>query len=228
LALAATERSIAGLKSNFAGEFSGRSNRAAETGARRPIGWRMDAFSYLSVLISIVLGLGLTSLLAGFAAMVRCRRRLVMYWPLPAQMSLLFLVHVQVWWALFALRQRSHWSFPDFLVVLLQPVLLYLATAFLIPDLRDDQPVDLRQAYFRESRWYFAALLLSIFDSLAKNLVLTWRFQSGTDLLGHAAFIGLSVAGLVSRNDLVHKTIAPLSIVVYVAYIALLFVSMPG
>ncbi len=57
----------------------------------------MDAFSYLSVLISIVLGLGLTRLLAGFAEMVRARGRLRFYWPLVAQMCLLFLIHVQLW-----------------------------------------------------------------------------------------------------------------------------------
>ena len=159
--------------------------------------------------------------------MIRARRHLLMYWPLAVQMGLLFLVHVQVWWAMFALRERTHWSFPDFLVVLMQPVLLYLATAFLIPDIRSDETLDLKQAYFREARWYFAALLLSVLDSLAKNLVLTGRVQSGTDLAGHVAFICLSVAGLASGNDLVHKTIAPLSILVYAAYIALLFVSLP-
>ena len=57
----------------------------------------MDTFSYLSVLISIVLGLGLTSLWTGFAAMERPRSRIVFYWPLAAQMVVLFLVHVQLW-----------------------------------------------------------------------------------------------------------------------------------
>ncbi len=97
----------------------------------------MDAFSYLSVLNSIVLGLGGPSLLAGVAAMVRARDRIKMYWPLPAQMALLFLIQVQLWWALFALRERGTWNFLAFLVVLMQPVLVYLATAFLVPDIPD-------------------------------------------------------------------------------------------
>lgn len=188
----------------------------------------MDAFSYLSVLISIVLGLGLTSLLTGFAAMVRARTRLVFYWPLLAQMGLLLLVHVQVWWALFSLRNVAHWNFPSFLVVLMQLALLYLAAAFLVPDVRDEEPLDLRQAYFREARWYFAALLLGVVDSLAKSVVLTGKFQNATDLGGHAAFICLCIAGFVSRSDLVHKTIAPISLLVYAGYIALLFTSLPG
>ena len=186
----------------------------------------MDAFSYLSVLNSIVLGLGVASLLAGFAAMVRARGRVVMYWPLPAQMGLAFLIHVQLWWALFALRQRTHWSFLDFLVVLMQPVLAYLAAAFLVPDIRDGEALDLKAAYFREARWYFCAILLLLLDSLAKSLLLGGALPNRGDLIGHAAFICLSVAGIVSRSSVVHKIIAPVSLIALGAYIMTLFVAL--
>ncbi|HEX4158265.1 MAG TPA: hypothetical protein VHY79_07295 [Rhizomicrobium sp.] len=186
----------------------------------------MDAFSYLSVLNSIVLGLGVASLLAGFASMVRARDRVVMYWPLPAQMGLVFLIHVQLWWALFALRERTQWSFPGFLVVLMQPVLAYLAAAFLVPDIRDGEALDLKWAYFREARWFFAAVLLLVLDSLAKSLILGGRLPNSGDLAGHAVFISLSVAGIVSRKDIVHKIIAPASLLALAAYIATLFVTL--
>lgn len=186
----------------------------------------MDAFSYLSVLNSIVLGLGVTSLLAGFAAMVCARDRIKMYWPLPAQMGLVFLIHVQLWWALFALRGRTEWTFPGFLVVLMQPVLAYLAAAFLVPDVGDAQSVDLRRAYFREARWFFAAVLLLVLDSLAKSLVLGGALPNPKDLAGHIVFICLSVAGIVSRKDLVHKIIAPVSLLALMTYIATLFVTL--
>jgi hypothetical protein len=187
----------------------------------------MDAFSYLSVLNSIVLGLGVASLLAGFAAMVRARDRVLMYWPLPAQMGLAFFIHVQLWWALFALRQRTHWSFPDFLVVLMQPVLAYLAAAFLVPDVRDGEPLDLKSAYFREARWYFGAILLLLLDSLAKSLLLGGALPNREDLIGHVTFICLCVAGIVSRKDFVHKLIAPVSLLMLAAYIATLFITLP-
>jgi hypothetical protein len=187
----------------------------------------MDAFSYLSVLNSIVLGLGVASLLAGFAAIVRARDRIRMYWPLLAQMGLVFLIHVQLWWALFALRGRVQWSFPGFLVVLMQPVLAYLAAAFLVPDIRENETVDLRRAYFREARWFFSAVLLLVLDSLAKSLVLGGTLPRTNDLIGHAIFICLSVAGLASRRDVVHKIVAPLSLVVLAAYISILFVTLP-
>jgi hypothetical protein len=187
----------------------------------------MDAFSYLSVLNSIVLGLGVASLLAGLAAMVRARDRIVMYWPLPAQMGLIFLIHVQLWWALFALRARTQWSFLEFLVVLLQPVLAYLAAAFLVPDIRDGETLDLKRAYFREARWFFTAILLLVLDSLVKTLVLTGALPNAKDLAGHVAFICLSVVGIVSRKSGVHKFVAPAALLVLGAYIMTLFVTLP-
>lgn len=187
----------------------------------------MDAFSYLSVLISIVLGLALARLLTGFAAMVSARARLVVYWPLAAQMVLLFLIQVQMWWALFGLREILRWSFPGFLVVLLDAVLVYLATAFLVPDIRDGEPVNLKECYFREVRWFFAALLLGLLASLAKNLVLIGRLQHGIDLAAHGAFIGLCIAGIVTAREWVHKTIAVIALVLFASYIAVLFVKLP-
>lgn len=187
----------------------------------------MDAFSYLSVLNSIVLGLALASLLAGFAGMIRARSRIKMYWPLPAQMVFLFLLQIQIWWALFALHEIPHWNFAGFIVVVMQPVTVYFATAILVPDIRPGEMLDLRTAYFRETRWYFAVLLLVLIDSVAKNIVLYRRIQSGVDLAGHVAFAILCVAGIVFRRDFAHKMIAPSAVLIFTAYIALLFASMP-
>lgn len=41
----------------------------------------MDAFAHLSVLISIVLGLGITNLLMGLARIVQMLGRVTVYWP---------------------------------------------------------------------------------------------------------------------------------------------------
>src|SRR5215469_13631351 len=187
----------------------------------------MDAFSYLVVLVSVVVGLALTHLLAGFAAMIRARTRIAVYWPLAGQMTLLFLLQVQMWWSFFGLRQVGRWSFPEFLVVLMQAVLVYLATAILVPDMRDGGRIDLKACYYREARWYFGALLLAVVDSLAKNLVLTGRFQNGTDLAAHITFVSLCVAGIVTRREWVHKTVAVLALLVFASYIALLFIPLP-
>ena len=109
----------------------------------------------------------------------------------------------------------------------MQAVLVYLATAFLVPDIRGGERVDLKECYYRQACWFFAALLLGVLDSLVKNLVLTGRFQNATDLAGHAAFIGIRVAGITTRRARVHKVIAVVALLVFASYIALLFVPLP-
>ena len=42
----------------------------------------MDEFSYLSVLIGLILGLGITKLMEGIGHLVQVRERIVRYWPL--------------------------------------------------------------------------------------------------------------------------------------------------
>jgi hypothetical protein len=187
----------------------------------------MDAFSYLSVLLSIVLGLAVTQLLGGFAAIIRARSRVKMYWPALVQMAVVFLLSLQIWWALFALHERVRWTFAAFLIVLLQPVTVYLMAAFITPDIPPQGEVDLREQYFRETRWFFGTIIVALLASLSKSLILAGSLPGNTDLAGHAIFAAVALTGFFSRNDTVHKIIAPLSLLFYAGYIALLFVTLP-
>src|SRR6478672_4069223 len=78
-------------------------------GARFPIPdsrfW-MDPFSYLSVLISIILGLGITQLVTGLGRLIQARGRIKFYAPTIAWVGLLLIIHVQTWWAMFGLRSQ--------------------------------------------------------------------------------------------------------------------------
>jgi hypothetical protein len=64
----------------------------------------VDPFSYLSVLISIILGLAITQILKGVRGMVLARSRVVAYWPTFVFAGLLLAIAVQSWWSLFAMR----------------------------------------------------------------------------------------------------------------------------
>jgi hypothetical protein len=91
----------------------------------------------------------------------------------------------------------------------------------------ESERVDLRECYFREARWYFAALLLALLDSFAKNLILWGKFQNGIDLVGHVAFIAICVSGIATLRERIHKVIAILALAFFASYIALLFVPLP-
>ena len=188
----------------------------------------MDAFSYLSVLLSIVLGLGITQLLTGLGRLIQARDRVRIYWPTPAWAVLLLVAHVQTWWTMFALRDDAGWTFFAFLLVLLQPVLLYLAAALVLPDFGEtadptEARVDLRRHYFHQARWFFGVLLALLVASVAKDVVLERELPDPANLAAHAAFAALWSVGAATRRERYHLLLAPLSLLGFVVYTAALF-----
>jgi hypothetical protein len=186
----------------------------------------MSDFEYLSVLISIVLGLGITNILGGLAGLVRNRNRIKPYAPVPTTLVTLFLVHVQTWWTMFGLRAIQHWTIVEFLVVLTQPVFLYLASAMLVPDFAGVETIDLRAEYHRERRWFFSCMLLLVLFSLVRPVILTGQLTNTSDLIGHAIFLAAVVLGIVTENDNVHRVVAPFMLLFFVTYIVTLFVQL--
>jgi hypothetical protein len=87
----------------------------------------MNAFEYLSVLISIILALGMTRLLAGVGEMLQARSRCRVYWVHAIWIVNLFLSLVIQWWILYRWRNQQSWTFFLFVFVLIAPTILYLA-----------------------------------------------------------------------------------------------------
>jgi hypothetical protein len=92
----------------------------------------MNVFEFLLVIVSIMLGLGITELLAGLVRVLRgelVTGKLHALW-----MFVVFQLQVQLAWGLWGLRSKVEWQYPEFLLLLLllAPVLLYLAAAVII------------------------------------------------------------------------------------------------
>ena len=94
----------------------------------------MDQFSYLSVLLSIILGLAITQVLKGFRGMLLTRAHILFYWPAVMWSFTLLLIFIQSWWAMFGMRNVQVWTFPAFAVVVSQTILEYMLAAIVLPD----------------------------------------------------------------------------------------------
>jgi hypothetical protein len=116
----------------------------------------MDAFSYVSVIISVFIGLGLSHLLTGTVELVKARQRVQFYWVHLIWVALTFVGHIFLWWTMWNLRLVRSWNFFSFLLILLAPVLLYVAAAFLIPKVEADTAIDLRAYFFRNHSAFFS------------------------------------------------------------------------
>jgi len=182
----------------------------------------MSAFDYLSVLLSIILGLGITQILTALGRLIRQRERVVGYWPAWLWSLNLLLIHVQMWWAMFELRDRPEWTFLAFGVVLLQPVVLYMAAALVLPA-DDDDRLYLREHYHRQAPWLFGFLVALGITSVLKDLALDGALPQALNLGFHAIFIFVSTLAAVVRDPRVHAAIAFTGSATLLIYITLLF-----
>lgn len=183
----------------------------------------MDAFSYLSVLLSIVLGLGLTQILGALGRLLGHRDRVRFYWLPLLWTAILFVVYVQVWWTSFGLRHRAAWSFLDFLIVLTQTATLFLMAALLLPEQVDGDAVDLATHYEKHRRWFFGFFLATLVVSVAKDVVLSGSLPTATNLAFHVVFGSACVVALLVNSRRVHETIGVVCALAIAAYIGLLF-----
>jgi len=131
----------------------------------------VSPFEHISVLISIVLGLGLTQLLMSVHRLVQARDRVKLYWLLLVWVCLIFVAQVEWWWASYTLRDETVWNFFYFLFVLFSPVSLYMAAAFALPEIEQGERYDLRVHYYRSNGWFFAFVALGpLLDAIRRGV----------------------------------------------------------
>ncbi len=184
----------------------------------------MDAFSYLSVLLSIILGLAITQILQGFRDLMQARTRLRLYWPSLLWAILLLVICVQEWWAMFGWRNYHPWTFFGFSLMLGQTVATYLAAALALPDVRADEPIDLRTYYYANHRWFFALGVIVVVISISKDFVLSGSLPAPLlDFIAELIFIVVFGALALTARERVHKMLAPLATLLFIGYIAALF-----
>ena len=182
----------------------------------------MEPFEYLSVLISIVLGLALTQLMSSAGRLIQARSRVRPYWPAMVWTGCLLLILVQSWWAMFDLRDHTEWTFPSFLVILLHPTCLYLMAVLVLPD-DDGEVIDLKANFYAQAPWFFGAAVAVILLSLARSLVIDGEFEFGLDQLLQLGFLVAAVAGALTRNETYHRVMAPVAAAWLLLYVGLLF-----
>ena len=183
----------------------------------------MDPFSYLSVLMSIIVGLAITQILTGYRGIVLSRRHVSIYWPTLVWSASLMLINVQSWWASFGLRAVQNWTFAGFMVVLMQAIFQYMIAGIVLPDFSGERRVDLREHYWGHIHWFFTLMILVLLTSLAKDFVLEGHLTDPANLAFHGSFIALCLLAQVIRREWYHRCLAVAVAVLLCVYIVVLF-----
>jgi hypothetical protein len=183
---------------------------------------QLDSFSYLSVLLSIVIGLAITQVLQGLRVLMLSRETARLYAPSLIWTAMVLLIATQMWWSSFGLRDQEEWTFGLYGLILLQVSLFYLASGLVLPDLRPEN-IDLEADYFRNRRWFFGLLAGAAVVSVFKDVALEGRLPDTPNLIFHLILIGSCIGAIASNSRRYHAVLAPASLVLFLSYIALLF-----
>jgi hypothetical protein len=177
-------------------------------------------FEYLTVLVSVVVGLSVTSFLTNVARIIHVRGDVTISWVQLMWSATILVWTVAFWWFTFVLAEQRQWTFPLFVFLLAYATLLFLLMALLFPE---GVPKDhnYRTQFMRNRVWYFGVFLLFLCVDVIDYFI---KLDKEVSIVGHlpyAAFIGsffvLSLIALTTRNLLFHRVFAAYSILVTLA-----------
>ncbi len=188
----------------------------------------MEAFGYVSVIISVVIGLGLSQILTGVVDLFKARKRVRFYWVHLLWVALTFVGHIFLWWTMWNMRSIGAWNFFSFLVLLLAPVLLYVAAAFLIPKVEAGERVDLREFFYENQRPFFG--VNAAFTALmgVQNWVHTGRPSPPLVTSTLAVWFVLLCVSAFVKNARYHAAFALLMGLLFLAFIVLFGLRLGG
>lgn len=133
----------------------------------------MSPFEYVVVLISIIIGLGVTVVLTGVAQLIREERSVKVFWPYLIWIGLVFVMHIHEWWITYQLKSTASWSLPTFLFIILYPILLFILANLLFPDSWDKSDRDMKQFYFGIYRKFFGCAVILVVLSVLQNIFIS-------------------------------------------------------
>jgi hypothetical protein len=183
----------------------------------------MTPFEYLSVLLSIILGLAITQVLQGYRALLLVRHTIKAYWPSLIWSVLILLFAAQAWWVSFGLEEQTDWRFDTFLVILLQMGLIYMMAALVLPDITGDAETELAAHYETQRRPFFICLALVVVVSLMKDLMLEGRLPEPLNIAFHVMLAAVALLGLVLKRQSLQLALALFVASIFGLYVGLLF-----
>ena len=179
----------------------------------------MSPFEYVVVLISIILGLGITQIMTGVADLVHQWEKVKLYWPHTLWVVLAFIMHVQEWWITYDLKQAfDTWRLPTFLFFTLYPVSLFILARILFPYAPADGPIDMKTFYYANFRKFFLLFMVLIILSIVSNVILMGFTADQLLLVGLFASTGwIAIRNL--QNEILHKALVVSLLIALVASI---------
>lgn len=159
----------------------------------------MSSFEFISILMSIVIGLGLTNLLAGVGRAFYRRKQTPMDEVHLVLTAATLLILALNWWVAFKWNTNVVWSFDKFLVLIVWTIALYLLTTFLYPpDLSEEE--ERRNQFEKNRTGYYSAFIGFCLMDIVQTALRSGLFDPAWYLPFVAQYAILAAGGLIVRK----------------------------
>lgn len=171
----------------------------------------MQTLQWISVIMALVLGLGITRLLTAAVGLFKARRRISMDWLPLAWAAALFVTQLQFWWALGDLAVTTNkFPFLEFVALVTLPLMLFLTAALLLPF--GEEPASLRAYFEADGKWALVALSLFFAGAFITN----WKLFEATPVaawgLVNVLLIALPLIVALSRSRTVQAVLTLITV----------------
>jgi hypothetical protein len=182
----------------------------------------MTVFEYLGVILSVIMGLGLTHILVGLSKTIHHRKSVKPYWVHTIWAFNTLINIVIIWWGMFWWSNQQDWFFFQFLLLILYAIVLFLLASLLYPwDLPND--FDFEEHFFDTRPWFFSVLAIAWVIDIPETV--SKSEGSLRDLpQGYIVFAGIliatSIVGALWPNKTFHKIVAVLWGTMIIVYLS--------
>ena len=184
-----------------------------------------DLYQHVRVVISIIVGLCITTLLSGFARFVQHPKRekvsiLHLGW---AAALLLSIIHF--WWWEFRLALVQQWTFAIYFFVILYAILFYSLCTLLFPsDLKDYAGYE--DYFLSRRRWFFGILattyVADIIDTTLKGPAYLHSFEVEYPIR-IVAGLAVCLIAMLTQNRRIQLTLLTVSLLYQISFIVRLY-----
>ncbi len=179
----------------------------------------MTLFEYLSVAVSIVLSLSAAQILSNLRAVLQPDKR---YWVHISWIVVALYTHVIIWWEFWAFREVASWTLATFVLVLINPGLLFVASNALVVSDSDVRRI-WEKHYFAVRRSFFLPLGMLLIVSVLRDWIILDAPVVFPRLLPEITLTLICGVGWASESKRIHAALALASMLLIVASTAYLW-----
>jgi len=174
---------------------------------------QISPFEYISILVSIIIGLGITQILSAFSDLLYNYKKVKFYWPHSVWIIFILFLQIQDWFVFYQLETIKVWTLPLLIFIISYPVTLFICSKMLLPTNDLEEKFDMKKFYFSQFQVIFLFISISIVLSIIFNIYILERpFYEQIILI---IFLGFTLYLNISNNSnqILHKTLASLVLV---------------